>query len=108
MIGAAFDAWMLVPGWVRGESTPQRAGVTLETVVNHIDHVCQIAGNARHVGIGSDLDGAFGREQCPADVQTIADLVVAPRLLKARGYTDQDVANIAHGNFVRFLRDAWE
>ena len=74
VIGAAFDAWMLGPGWVRGESTPERAGVTLNTVIDHIDRICQIAGNARHCGIGSDLDGAFGREQSPSDVHTIADL----------------------------------
>jgi membrane dipeptidase len=107
VIGAAFDAWMLTPGWVRGVTTPESAGVTLETVIDHIDHICQIAGNARHSGIGSDLDGAFGREQCPADVQTIADLSRLPALLAARGYSEQDVELIAHGNFVRFLREAW-
>ena len=74
VIGAAFDAWMIVPDWVRGESTPESAGVTLERVIDHIDHICQIAGNANHCGIGSDLDGGFGREQCPSDVATIADL----------------------------------
>ena len=74
VIGAAFDAWMLVPGWVRGKTTPDEARVTLDTVIDHIDHVCQIAGNARHCMIGSDLDGAFGREQSPADIATIADL----------------------------------
>ena len=108
VIGVAFDAWMLVPGWVRGESTPTRAGVTLQTVAAHIDHICQIAGDARHCGIGSDLDGAFGREQCPADVDTIADLSKLPGGLKARGYSDSDVQQIAHGNFVRFLREAWQ
>lgn len=107
VIGAAFDAWMLVPGWVRGETTPAAAGVTLQTVADHIDHVCQIAGNARHCGIGSDLDGAFGREQCPTDVETIADLARLPALLSERGYSDDDVRAIAHGNFVRFLREAW-
>ncbi len=107
VIGAAFDAWMLVPGWVRGESTPDRAGVTLESVVNHIDHICQIAGNAKHCGIGSDLDGAFGREQCPSDVETIADLGKLPALLATRGYSPEDVEQIAHGNFIRFLRNAW-
>ena len=107
VIGAAFDAWMIVPGWVRGQSTPENAGVTLERVIDHIDHICQIAGNARHCMIGSDLDGAFGREQCPADVETIADLQKLPGLLKERGYSQEDVANIAHGNFVRFLRHAW-
>ncbi len=107
VIGLAFDAWMLVPGWVRGETTPERAGVTLETVVDHIDHICQIAGNARHCGIGSDLDGAFGREQCPSDIHTIADLSRLPAVLAARGYSGQDVEGIAHGNFVRFLQKAW-
>jgi membrane dipeptidase len=108
LIGAAFDAWMLAPGWVRGESTPQSARVTLETVANHIDRVCQIAGNARHSMIGSDLDGGFGREQCPADVESIGDLSRLPAVLRARGYNDLDVAGIAHGNFIRFLNDAWK
>ncbi len=107
VIGAAFDAWMLTPDWVRGETTPEAAGVTLDTVVEHIDHVCQIAGNARHAGIGSDLDGAFGREQSPADLDTIADLARLPALLAARGYSQEDVELIAHGNFIRFLREAW-
>ena len=93
--------------WVRGRSTPENAGVTLERVIDHIDHICQIAGNARHCMIGSDLDGAFGREQCPADVETIADLQKMPGLLRKRGYSEDDVANIAHGNFIGFLRSAW-
>jgi membrane dipeptidase len=108
VIGAAFDAWMLVPDWIRGTSTPESAQVTLRTVADHIDRVCQVAGNAYHVGIGSDLDGAFGREQCPADVRTIADLAKVPGVLRERGYSEDDVANIAHGNFIRFLREAWD
>jgi membrane dipeptidase len=108
VIGVAFDAWMLLPGWIRGRSTPESTGVSLETVADHIDHICQLAGNARHCGIGSDLDGAFGREQCPQDVQTIADLAGLPAILTRRGYAPEDVAAIAHGNFIRFLRAAWE
>jgi membrane dipeptidase len=107
VIGAAFDAWMIVPNWVRGTSTPENAGVTLERVIDHIDHICQIAGNARHCMIGSDLDGAFGREQCPSDVETIADLRKIPALLRARGYSEEDVQGIMSGNFVRFLRTVW-
>jgi membrane dipeptidase len=103
VIGAAFDAWMLVPGWTRGQSTPESAGVTLDTVVTHIDHVCQLAGSARHCGIGSDLDGGFGREQCPADLQSIADLAGLAERLSARGYAAADVDLIMHGNFLRFL-----
>ena len=108
IVGAVFDAWMLVPGWKRGETTPESAGVTLDTVADHIDHICQLAGNARHCCIGSDLDGAFGREQCPADVATIADLAKLGDVLGARGYSAADVEQILHGNFVRFLRFAWK
>ncbi len=107
VIGVALDAWMLVAGWERGKTTPEGAGVTLETVANHIDHICQIAGNARHSVIGSDLDGAFGREQCPTDIHTIADLARLPKLLASRGYSGDDIRDIAHGNFIRFLRHAW-
>jgi len=107
VIGVVMDAWMLVPGWVRGISTPKEAGVTLSTLVDHIDHICQCAGNARHVGIGSDLDGAYGTEQGPADLDTIADLKKIPGLLAARGYTEQEIAGIMHGNFIRFLRETW-
>jgi membrane dipeptidase len=106
VIGAAFDAWMIVPGWVRGRSTPAADGVTLARVCDHIDHVCQLAGNARHCAIGSDLDGAFGTEQCPADVDTIADLARLPAILARRGYSVDDVAAIASGNVVRFLGQA--
>ena len=108
IIGAVFDAWMLVPGWKRGETTPESAGVTLDTVADHIDHICQLAGNARHCCIGSDLDGAFGREQCPADVHTIADLQKMRDTLSTRGYSPDDVSQILGGNFVRFIRTAWK
>jgi membrane dipeptidase len=57
--------------------------------------------------IGSDLDGAFGREQCPSDVETIADLAKIPDLLRQRGYSDADVRGIMHGNVLGFLREAW-
>ena len=107
VIGTAFDAWMLSPGWQRGVSDPKSAGVTLETVANHIDHVCQLAGNARHAAIGSDLDGGFGKEQGPCDVDTIADLQGLMPILQRRGYTETDVAQIMHGNWIRFLREHW-
>ncbi|QNE39050.1 peptidase M19 [Hymenobacter sp. NBH84] len=107
VIGGALDAWMMVPGWVRGESTPVGMGCNLAVVVDHLDHICQLAGNTLHVGIGSDLDGAFGREQCPYDLETIADLQRLPNLLAKRGYSDQDIENVLHGNWLRFLRWAW-
>ena len=108
VIGVAFDAWMLVPDWQRGISTPAGRGVTLELICNQIDYICQLAGNARQVGIGSDLDGAFGTEQSPADLDTIADLVKIPDILARRGYSLEDITGIMGGNFIRFLRRVWK
>jgi membrane dipeptidase len=105
VIGVAFDAWMLQPGWIVDESCNE--GVTLGTVVDHIDHICQLAGDSRHATIGTDLDGGFGREQSPSDLDTIADLQRFTGLLADRGYTDEDIAAILHGNWLRFLRQAW-
>lgn len=107
VIGVALDAWMLIPGWVRGKSTPSGSNLKLQRIIDHIDHVCQLAGNARHVGIGSDLDGGFGQEQTPEDVHTIADVSRLGELLPERGYSPDDVRQIMHGNFVRFLEVAW-
>ena len=106
VIGAALDAWMMVPNWIRHQTTPQAVGLKLEKLVEHIDHVCQITGSARHSGIGSDLDGGFGREQTPMDLETIADLARIPDMLRARGYIEEDVRAIARGNFLRFLDEA--
>lgn len=108
VIGGVLDAWMLVPGWERKKSTPQSTGVKLRHVVDNIDYVCQLAGNARHAGIGSDLDGGYGTEQSPGDLDTIADLAEIGRQLAARGYSADDVAGIMHGNWIRFLRETWE
>jgi len=108
VIGVALDAWMMVPGWIKGHSESLKIGCRLSVLANHIDHICQLAGNALHVAIGSDLDGGFGREQCPFDLETIADLQTLPELLDRRGYASRDVMNIMHGNWLRFLRETWE
>lgn len=107
VIGGVLDAWMMVPGWEKGKSTPLGMNCGLEKLIDHYDHICQIAGNANHIAIGSDLDGAFGKEQSPHDIETIADLQKIPVLLKKRGYSDQDILNVCHGNWLRFLRKAW-
>jgi len=106
VIGGALDTWMLLPGWVDGQST--NAEITLADVVDHIDHICQLSGNSRYAAIGSDLDGGFGREQSPCDLDTIADLQKLTGLLLDRGYKEVDVAAILHGNWLRLLRQSWE
>ncbi len=105
VIGVALDAWMLYPGWIKGK-TPNTV-VDLRSVADQIDHICQLAGNSRHVAIGSDLDGGFGKEQCPHDLDTIADLQKIPALLEKRRYSEEDIRLIMHGNWLRLFRTAW-
>ncbi len=107
VIGGALDTWMLMPGWIRGKHNPKEENITLDTLIDHYDHICQIAGNSNHIAIGSDLDGMFGLEQSPCDIDTIADLQQMNGLLAKRGYAQSDIENIFHGNWLRFLRRAW-
>ena len=101
VIGVALDAWMLYPGWEMGQTSREVVG--LDALAGHVDHVCQIAGDCRHVGIGSDLDGGFGAEQTPRDVDSIADLQKLAGILSARGYRDEDIDAVFHGNWLRFF-----
>lgn len=103
VIGASFDNWMITPTW---RANPDPTTVSLEDIANHTDHICQLAGSALHCGIGSDLDGGFGKEQSPHDVDTIADLGRFAEVLERRGYSEQDVTNIMHGNWLRFFLEA--
>jgi membrane dipeptidase len=108
VIGGVMDTWMMVPEWIRNVSTPLSMDCGLEKLIDHMDHICQIAGNVNHIAIGSDLDGAFGREQSPYDIETIADLQKLPALFAKRGYSQADIEKILHGNWLRFLRNAWK
>ncbi|MEM6916623.1 MAG: membrane dipeptidase [Verrucomicrobiota bacterium] len=107
VIGSVFDGWMMVPGWKRGVSTPESIGVRMEHIVDHIDHICQLAGNSKHFGIGSDMDGGFGKEQGPLDLDTIADLQNLEGILSSRGYSVEDINGIFHANFLNLVRRAW-
>ena len=108
VIGGVLDAWMLTEGWIRGVSLPKAMGANLNRLIDHYDHICQLAGNADHIALGSDLDGAFGTEQSPYDLDTITDLQKLPELLRKRGYASTDIKKIMHGNWMRFLRTAWQ
>jgi membrane dipeptidase len=106
VIGVALDNWMIRSGWTRGAKENER--VTLAHVTDHTDYICQLAGNSQHAAIGSDLDGGFGREQSPSDLDTIEDLQRLAEILSKRGYRDDDIASIMHGNWLRLLRKAWK
>jgi membrane dipeptidase len=104
IVGLVFDAWMLYPGWKRGETKPDVLGI--EAAADHADHICQIAGNASHCAIGTDLDGGFGNEQTPRDVDTIADIHKLETIFEKRGYKSPDIDGIFFGNALRFFGEA--
>lgn len=107
VIGSVFDAWMMSPGWIRMKTTAEQRGLKIEEIVRHIDHICQLAGNTNHVGIGTDLDGGYGIEQTAMDLDSIADVRKLIDILPERGYSHEDVEKIMHRNLLNLLERAW-
>lgn len=105
VVGVCVDIWMLESNWVQGVSTNEN--VSLETLADHIDHICQLAGNSLHAGIGTDLDGGYGYKQCPNDFDTIADLQKLKAILNGRGYSLADIENIFYRNFYQLVSGSW-
>ena len=103
ILGGALDTWMLYPNFKLGEDDPKERDIHMELLVDHFDHICQMAGNSEHIGFGSDLDGLFGLEQTPHDMNTIADLQKFDAILEKRGFNTKDRENIFSGNWIRTL-----
>ena len=89
--------------WKKGD---RKTDVTLDTVADAIDYVCQLTGSAAHVGLGSDFDGGFGSESIPAEIDTVADLLKIADVLRGRGYTEADIEAVMSGNMLAKLRQA--
>jgi membrane dipeptidase len=107
VIGGMLDCWAMDIRFIDTVSDPWQLDIKMEKLVDHWDHICQLAGNSLHVAIGSDLDGIFGTEQTPWDMDSIADLQKYQSILSNRGYSKEDIENIFHKNWLRFLRKAW-
>jgi len=107
VIGGMLDCWAMDDRFIDTVSDPWQLNIRLENLVDHWDHICQIAGNSRHIAIGSDLDGIFGTEQSPWDLNSIADLQKYQLILSTRGYSREDIENVFHKNCIRFLQKAW-
>ena len=90
-----------------GQTYSRRVASRLDAVAAQIDHICRATGDTRHAAIGSDLDGGYGTEQTPRDLDTIVDLQKIPQMLAKRGYAQDDLQAIMHGNWVRLFRQAW-
>jgi membrane dipeptidase len=95
-----YDKFLLPPD----EYGKRRA--TLNDVVRHVNHICDLTGNANHVGIGTDLDGGLGREQIPVEIETIADLHALDIGLRSNGFSEDDIAGVMGRNWVTLFRSA--
>lgn len=104
VIGVALDAWMLYPGWVRGQTPPEVVG--LAALADHIDRICEVAGDRKHAALGTDLDGGFGNEQTPRELRVYRDLQLLGGILADRGYGDGEIDGIFHRNWLDFFQRA--
>ena len=95
-----FNTFLKV-GWLR--TTGQREEVSLANLADHIDYICQLAGDSRHAAIGSDFDGGFGLQSVPLEIDTIADLHKIADFLLPRGYSDADIGALLGENWLRHL-----
>jgi membrane dipeptidase len=84
-----------------------KALVTLDHVIAHVDHMCQLVGSSDHVGIGTDFDGGFGAADIPAELDSAADLNQLATALQQRGYEAADIRKIMGGNWLNILHRAW-
>ena len=110
VIGVSMDSWMLYKGG-RDWSNPQpqtfsREDITLEDYVDHIDYICQLAGNSLHAAIGGDTDGQGGRAGAPAEIDTVADYQKISKVLEDRNYSSEEIANILYRNWQRFFENS--
>jgi len=115
VVGASMDTWMLYPRgnvdwgtdhWPNNRTVFAREDVTLGDLVDHMDYVCQMAGDSLHAGIGGDTDGQGGRECAPLEIDTVADYQLVADILRGRGYTEPDVENLMYRNWQRLFERA--
>jgi len=104
IIGNVLLNSFLKPGWSLKKGS-KREEVPLDVYAAHIDHICQLAGDAMHSGIGSDFDGGYGVQSVPPDIDSVADLQKLMPLLIRRGYSEKDAENVLGLNWLNFLQE---
>ncbi|MGA2582137.1 MAG: membrane dipeptidase [Tepidisphaeraceae bacterium] len=94
-----YDKFLLPPT----EFGKRRA--TLDDVTRHIRHMCDVIGDAQRVGLGTDMDGGFGQENIPVEIQTAADLPRVAEALERAGFGPAEVEGLMGLNWRRFFRE---
>ncbi|MGM0575391.1 MAG: dipeptidase [Myxococcota bacterium] len=89
-------------GLARWREDHPRPKATLKQVVDHIEHVRDLAG-VDALGIGGDFDGMAHAPEGLEDVSTYPALLTA---LARRDWSDEDLAKLAGRNILRVMREA--
>ncbi len=103
VIGVNLLSAFLQPGLDGGGRQGGKGGrASMDWVVRHIEHICEVTGGTSSVGLGSDMDGGFGADELPVGIDTPSDLNLIVQALKDHGWGDADIAGFTHLNWLRF------
>ncbi len=75
---------------------------TIDEAIAHVEHVCEVMGHRRGVGLGTDMDGGIKATDLPRGIDTPSDLHKLCETLRARGWSEHEVEGFAWGNWARF------
>jgi membrane dipeptidase len=93
-----YDQFLMLPSVYRTRRC------TLADMIQHIQHMADLLGTTKHVGLGTDMDGGLGRDEIPCEITTAADLPRVADGLAAAGFGDDDVRGIMSENWLRFFQ----
>ena len=96
LIGLNLFANFIRPALSRGERP------TIDEAIGHVEHICELAGSRRCVGLGSDLDGGFSALHLPEGIDHPKDFRKITEALAARNWPDHDIHAFAWQNWADF------
>jgi membrane dipeptidase len=74
---------------------------TINETIGHIERVCELTGSAKHIGLGSDMDGGFAANRMPEGINRPRDYQRLAEALADRNWSDKDIDAFAAGNWMR-------
>lgn len=84
------------------EDGREDADTPISEIARHVDYLVERLG-VDHAGFGSDFDGAT----VPDELGDAAGLRKLLDALRERGYKEEELRKLAHGNWLRVLRETW-
>ncbi|HJN72174.1 MAG TPA: membrane dipeptidase [Phycisphaerales bacterium] len=81
---------------------PQTA--TINDCVEHIFHLCDLAGNRSQIALGSDFDGGFTPKHLPIGLKHPSQLPTLLQQLQDNGFSEDELHSFAHGAWERLYK----